>query len=335
MKLGDRVLSIGKKAVRRRARDLPRSLPRRSRESRAPTVEVVWRPAGGETRTAALVLEPEPPGDALVWKSARVIRRGGKAYGYARLWGMSAETALALVDLLSDRAEAARAKPELAGLDAIEGFLLDVRGNSGGYDPDILTTFLRGRWSAGDYWVEQPGRPPARPAGVQAAARRAPRQLGDGERGRGARAEVPAPRDRPDRRRGDGGDALGRRELRARSPDGSTLWLSARAIEDDARAAPTRAGPSRRTSSVADRPAAKPGGGRRDRRGGDPGAPPRSNRRPIPGSRASRPTPLSTRSAILLHMKKQRGTRRPSSASATTAASRWPPTARSRSARPS
>jgi len=31
--------------------------------------------------------------------------------------------------------------------------LLDVRGNSGGYDPNILTTFLRGQWSARDYEV--------------------------------------------------------------------------------------------------------------------------------------------------------------------------------------
>ncbi|HTO77864.1 MAG TPA: S41 family peptidase, partial [Thermoanaerobaculia bacterium] len=97
--------------------------------------------------------DPEQPGDTLVWKSARVIERGGKKYGYIRLWGMSAETALAVVDLLLDREEAARAKPELAGWPAIEGVLLDVRANSGGYDPDILTTFLRGRWSAGDYEV--------------------------------------------------------------------------------------------------------------------------------------------------------------------------------------
>jgi C-terminal processing protease CtpA/Prc len=66
---------------------------------------------------------------------------------------MSAETALAVVDLLLDREDAARARPELAGWDAIETLLVDVRGNSGGYDPNILTTFLRGQWSSRDYEV--------------------------------------------------------------------------------------------------------------------------------------------------------------------------------------
>jgi C-terminal processing protease CtpA/Prc len=70
-----------------------------------------------------------------------------------RLWGLSAETALTVVDLLLDREETSRAKPELKDWASIEGALLDVRGNSGGYDPNILTTFLRGQWSAGDYQV--------------------------------------------------------------------------------------------------------------------------------------------------------------------------------------
>jgi carboxyl-terminal processing protease len=118
------------------------------------SVEVTWKPEGAaEPRTARLRLEAEEPGDTLVWKSARVIEREGKKYGYIRLWGLSAETALAVVDLLLDRQEAARAKPELKDWDSIEGVLLDVRGNSGGYDPNLLTTFLRGRWSAGDYEV--------------------------------------------------------------------------------------------------------------------------------------------------------------------------------------
>jgi len=41
----------------------------------------------------------------------------------------------------------------LAGLSEIDGFLLDVRGNTGGYEPNILPTFLRGRWNAADYYV--------------------------------------------------------------------------------------------------------------------------------------------------------------------------------------
>ena len=118
------------------------------------SVEVTWKPGGNAAeKTSLLQREAEEPGDTLVWKSARVIERGGKKYGYIRLWGMSAETALAVVDLLLDREESARAKPELKDWGSIEGVLLDVRGNSGGYDPNILTTFLQGRWSARDYEV--------------------------------------------------------------------------------------------------------------------------------------------------------------------------------------
>jgi C-terminal processing protease CtpA/Prc len=87
-----------------------------------------------------------------------VIRRDGKAYVYVHLWGISSQTALAVVDLLADRAETASVRPELAGLDSVEGVLLDVRGNSGGYDPDILSTFLRGAWTSGDYWIESRGK---------------------------------------------------------------------------------------------------------------------------------------------------------------------------------
>jgi carboxyl-terminal processing protease len=115
-------------------------------------VEVTWQRSGQAPRTDRLVLRVEEPGDALVWKSARVIRRDGKAYGYVHLWGMNADTALAVVDLLLDRDEIARARP-LSGWGEIAGLLLDSRGNSGGYDPNILPTFLRGQWSAGDYYV--------------------------------------------------------------------------------------------------------------------------------------------------------------------------------------
>ena len=117
------------------------------------SVEVTWQRPGGPVKTDRLMLRAEEPGDALVWKSARVLRRDGKAYGYVRLWGMSAETALAIVDLLIDREEVARSRPGLSGWSEIEGLLLDDRGNSGGYDPNILPTFLRGQWSAGDYYA--------------------------------------------------------------------------------------------------------------------------------------------------------------------------------------
>ena len=116
-------------------------------------VEVTWQRPGESVRKDRLALKPEEPGDALVWKSARVIRRDGRTWGYARIWGMSSETALAVVDLLLDRDEVARSRPGLAGWNEIEGLILDDRGNSGGYDPNILPTFLRGQWSAGDYYA--------------------------------------------------------------------------------------------------------------------------------------------------------------------------------------
>jgi C-terminal processing protease CtpA/Prc len=152
MKIGDRVLAInggpyGKARVNFRdlflvLEGMPGSF-----------VEITWQPAGAPPRTDRLLLRLEEPGDALVWKSARVLRRDGRLYGYVRLWGMSAETALAVVDLLLDRDDIARSRPQLAGWGEIEGLLLDDRGNSGGYDPNILPTFLRGQWSAGDFYM--------------------------------------------------------------------------------------------------------------------------------------------------------------------------------------
>lgn len=153
IRVGDRVLAVGGRrygAERLNFRDLFLVFEGPAGSS----VEVTWKPPGASAeKTAPLRRDPEEPGDTLVWRSARLIERDGKKYGYIRLWGMSSETALAVVDLLLDREEAARAKPELKDWAAIEGVLLDVRGNSGGYDPNILTTFLRGQWSAGDYEV--------------------------------------------------------------------------------------------------------------------------------------------------------------------------------------
>ena len=153
MRLGDSVLAVnGKRYGRERVNF--RDLFLIFEGVAGSTVEVTWRPSGGgNPRTSHLTLSREEPGDTLVWKSARVIRRDGRAYGYARLWGLSAETALAVVDLLLDRVETGHVKPELSGWGEIQGFLLDLRANSGGYDPNILATFLRGCWSAGDYYV--------------------------------------------------------------------------------------------------------------------------------------------------------------------------------------
>lgn len=149
--LGDRVLEVDGRRYGREKVNF-RDLFLRLEGPAGSSVEVVWKPAAGNERTSKLVRAAEEPGDALVWKSTRVIRRGARAYGYARLWGLDSETALAIVDLLLDREEIERVHTNLSGWSSIEGFLLDARANSGGYDPNILATFLRGRWSSGDYY---------------------------------------------------------------------------------------------------------------------------------------------------------------------------------------
>ena len=231
LKPGDRILSVGGRPYggqRVSFRDLFLALEGKPGSA----VDVVWAPAsGGGERKTALALEPEPPGDALVWRSARVIRRNGRAFGYARLWGMSNETALAIVDLLSDRVETARAKPELSGLAEIEGFLLDVRGNSGGYEPGILPTFLRGRWTAGDYRVvERGGRrvtpPEYTPLPVALLVNSGTASSGEALALRFRQHAIG-----PIVGEETAGMCSGGASFTALS-DGSTLWLSARAIED-------------------------------------------------------------------------------------------------------
>jgi C-terminal processing protease CtpA/Prc len=113
---------------------------------------VKWVPSGASSpRVSNLTRVSEPPGDAQVWGGARILRKDGHAYGYIRLWGTSTETTLMVVDLLADRVEIARRRPDLAGWDAIEGVLLDLRGNVGGYDSGILTTLFSGGWTAGSF----------------------------------------------------------------------------------------------------------------------------------------------------------------------------------------
>jgi C-terminal processing protease CtpA/Prc len=150
IRLGDRVLSVGGKTYGK-DRVSFRDLFLIFEGPVGSSLEVTWQPAGFSARTASLVRTLEESGDSLVWRSARVVRREGRFYGYIRLWGLSAETALALVDLLLDREEVSRVRVELSDWKNIEGLLTDVRGNSGGYDPNILATFLRGRWSSGSY----------------------------------------------------------------------------------------------------------------------------------------------------------------------------------------
>lgn len=152
LKVGDRVLAIDGRpygAARVNFRDLYFALE----GAPGSAVAVTWQRGTGAPRTDRLVRAPEEGGDGLVWRSARVIRRNGKAYGYAHLWGLSADTALAVVDMLLDRETGAQGRAGLEDWPKIEGFLLDVRGNVGGYDPGILPTFLRGQWDTADYFV--------------------------------------------------------------------------------------------------------------------------------------------------------------------------------------
>ena len=221
-------------------------------------LDVAWRPlAAGTEKTARLVRTPEEPGDALAWKSARVIKRDGKAYGYARLWGMSPETALAVVDMLLDRGALSRARPNLAGWEGIEGFLLDIRANAGGYDPGILATLLRGRWSTGDYVLRsREGRgaapPEYKPLPVALIV-----NSGTASAGEALALSFRRHRIGPIVGEKTAGMASGGASARKLS-DGSLLWLSESAMEDqDGKSYEGNGVPP--DIEVADRPAARPG----------------------------------------------------------------------------
>jgi carboxyl-terminal processing protease len=231
LKIGDRILAVdgkpyGKERVNFRDLFLVfEGVPGSS-------VEVKWQPlSGGEEKTSRLVRRLEEPGNTLVWKSARVLSRDGKNYGYAHLWGVGTETALALVDMLLDRSETARSRPQLSGWKDLDGFLLDLRANAGGYDPNILGTFLRGCWSAGDYYViSRDGRhlspPEYRPLPIVLLVNSATASAGEAVALKFRRHAIgPIVGERT------AGMASGGADARKLS-DGSTLWLSARAIED-------------------------------------------------------------------------------------------------------
>jgi len=229
LKVGDRVLSVDGKPYGKDRVNF-RDLFFVFEGVRGSSVDVAWRPlSGGKERTARLVRGPEEPGDTLVWKSARVLQRDGKKYGYARLWGISTETALTVVDMLLDRKEVSGSR--VAGWDGIEGFLLDVRANAGGYDPDILTTFLRGRWSCCDYSIlTREGRrmtpPEYQPLPVALLVNAGTASAGEALALKFRRHAIG-----PIVGETTAGMASGGADARKLS-DGSMLWLTARAIED-------------------------------------------------------------------------------------------------------
>ena len=229
MRVGDRVLEIDGVKYGKERVDF-RDLVFVSEGAPGSFSTVVWQRPGSATRTDRLARTLEEPGDALVSRSARVVRRGGKTYGYVHLWGMSAETALAVVDLLLDRGLTARARPSLAGWERIDGLLLDVRGNSGGYDPNILSTFLQGNWSSGDYYtITRQGRrlePPAYallPVALLVNS-------GTASAGEALALKFRAHRIGPIVGETTAGMASGGAAAE-RLSDGSTLWYTARAIE--------------------------------------------------------------------------------------------------------
>jgi len=229
MRAGDRVLEIDGVKYGKERVDF-RDLVFVSEGAPGSFSTVVWQRPGSATRTDRLARTLEEPGDALVARSARVVRRGDKTYGYVHLWGMSAETALAVVDLLLDRGLTARARPSLAGWERIDGFLLDVRGNSGGYDPNILSTFLQGNWSSGDYYtITREGRRLEPPAYA-----RLPVALlvnsGTASAGEALALKFRAHRIGPIVGETTAGMASGGAAAE-RLSDGSTLWYTARAIE--------------------------------------------------------------------------------------------------------
>lgn len=257
LKLGDRILEVNGEKYGKERVDF-RRLFLVFEGAPASALSLTWQPAGAAApRTDQIQRAAEEPGQTLVWKSARVIRRDGRSFGYARLWGISAETALAIVDLLLDREEVERAGGALAGWRAIEGFVLDVRGNSGGYDPNVLATFLRGRWSAGDYWVRtREGRhlspPEYRPIPVVLLVNSATASAGEALalkfRVHGIGPII------GETTAGMASGGAGSHPL----PDGSTLWITQRAIEDAEGRSYEGRGVAPDTT-VADRPAARPG----------------------------------------------------------------------------
>jgi len=229
LKIGDRILEVdGRKYGKERVNF--RDLFFVFEGAPGTFVQATSRRGEAAPRLERLARTAEESGDALVWKSARVVRKDGKAYGYAHVWGMSTETALAVVDMLLDRSETGRARRELVGWGDIEGFLLDARGNSGGYDPNILSTFLQGMWSTGDYYaISRDGKRLVPPV-----YDRLPVALlvnsGTASAGESLALKFRAHKIGPIVGETTAGMASGGAAA-ARLSDGSTLWYSARAIE--------------------------------------------------------------------------------------------------------
>jgi C-terminal processing protease CtpA/Prc len=104
--------------------------------------------------------------------------------------------------------------------------VLDVRGNSGGYDPNILPTFLRGQWSCGDYYiVSRDGKARSRRR-LQALPVALLVNSGTASRGEGLALKFRAHKIGPIVGEETAGMASGGAR-RAPAPDGSMLWFTA------------------------------------------------------------------------------------------------------------
>ena len=232
-------------------------------------VEVTWQSAGGEAAHRRLVRHARGAGrGAGLEERAGDPARREELRIRAALGDERRDGARRRGPALRPRRDRARSRPALAGWEAIEGFLLDVRGNSGGYDPNILRDLsARALERRRLLLIARDGKA-ALPARVQAAARRAADQLGHGVGGRGAGAEVPRTGSgRSSASRPPGWRAAARRP--SASPTARCCGYSARAIEDldgkILRGPGRRAG--RRRAPTGRRPARAGGSDRR--RGGE------------------------------------------------------------------
>ena len=262
--------------VRQGTRQLPRSLLRVRGRSGHVRRRRPRSAARRRRRLERLARTAEESGDALVWKSARVIRKDGKAYGYAHIWGMSTETALAVVDMLLDRSETGARAARARGLGRHRGLPARRARQQRRLRSEHPLDVSAGAVERGRLLRDLARRKAPRASRVRPAARRAPRELRHGVGRRGARAEVPRAQDRPDRRRDDG------RAWRAGEPPRRS---SRTARRSGTRPARSRGSTERATKGRAWRRTSRSPIGRRRPRGRRTRSSRRRSRRLQPGSK--------------------------------------------------